>query len=69
VNKNSSQLRNLCSGYEQHAGLLRNINDYWKQVQMHIIAVLQMLYAMGEDMEDLWKRAAAPELVNQWIPI
>ncbi|KAG1881312.1 hypothetical protein F4604DRAFT_1577917 [Suillus subluteus] len=56
-------------GYEQHAGLLRDVNDYRKQAQTHIIAVLQMLYAMGEDMEDLRERAAAPELVDQRIPI
>ncbi|KAG1772118.1 hypothetical protein EDD22DRAFT_842495 [Suillus occidentalis] len=56
-------------GYEQHASLLRDVHDYRKQAQTHIITVLQMLYAMGEDMEDLRERAAASELIDQRIPI
>jgi hypothetical protein len=59
----------MLRGYEQHVSLLRDVNDYRKQAQTHIITVLQMLYAMGEDMEDLRERAAASELVDQQIPI
>ncbi|KAG2747936.1 hypothetical protein P692DRAFT_20735985 [Suillus brevipes Sb2] len=61
--------RLMLRGYEQHVSLLRDVNDYRKQAQTHIITVLQMLYAMGDDMEDLRERAAAPELVDQRIPI
>ncbi|KAG1865070.1 hypothetical protein C8R48DRAFT_601197 [Suillus tomentosus] len=61
--------RRTLRGYEQHANLLMDVNDYRKQAQVHIMAVLQILYSMSEDMEDLRERAAAPELVDERIPI
>ncbi|KAG1885887.1 uncharacterized protein F5891DRAFT_1132717 [Suillus fuscotomentosus] len=61
--------RRTLRGYEQHANLLMDVNDYRKQAQVHIMAVLQILYLMSEDMEDLRERAAAPELVDERIPI
>jgi hypothetical protein len=61
--------RRTLRGYEQHANLLMDVNDYRKQAQIHIMAVLQILYSMSEDMEDLRERAAAPELVDERIPI
>jgi hypothetical protein len=61
--------RLMLRGYEQHASLLRDVNDYRKQAQIHIITVLQTLNAMSEDMEDLRERAAAPELVDKRIPV
>ncbi|KAG1883525.1 uncharacterized protein F5891DRAFT_972198 [Suillus fuscotomentosus] len=61
--------RQTLRGYEHHANLLMDVNDYRKQAQVHIMAVLQVLYSMSEDMEDLRERAAAPELVDERIPI
>ncbi|KAG2125840.1 hypothetical protein BD769DRAFT_1628510 [Suillus cothurnatus] len=61
--------RRTLRGYEQHSILLIDVNDYRKQVQVHVMAVLQILYLISKDMEDLRERAAAPELGDKRIPI
>ena len=56
-------------GLDGHLFLLRNIGEYRKRAQAHVIAALQTLQGMSEDMEDLRERTAAPELVGERIPV
>jgi hypothetical protein len=50
-------------------GLLKDLGDYRRQAQAHVVAALQTLNLMSEDMEDLRERVAAPELVEGRIPL
>lgn len=62
---NKHELRN----YERRLSLLKDLGDYRKQAQAHVLAALQTLNLMSEDMEDLRERVAAPELVDGRIPL
>jgi len=55
--------------YEGRLSLLRDLGNYRKQAQDHVLAALQTLTMMSEDMEDLRERVAAPELVDGRIPL
>ncbi|KAG1779064.1 hypothetical protein EV702DRAFT_1216041 [Suillus placidus] len=54
---------------DRRLGLLKDLGDYRRQAQAHVIAALQTLNSMSEDMEDLRERVAAPELVDGRIPL
>ncbi|KAI0044174.1 hypothetical protein FA95DRAFT_1562541 [Auriscalpium vulgare] len=56
-------------GFENHRDLLKNIGSYRKRALAHVVAALQTLQGMSEDMEDLRERVAAPELVGERIPV
>jgi hypothetical protein len=62
---NKRQLR----GYESHLFLLQNLSVYRKRALVHIVAALNMLEGMNEDMEDLRERVAIPEIVGGSIPV
>lgn len=49
--------------------LLKALGEYRKRAAAHVAAAMQTLQAMGEDMEDLRERVAAPEVVGDHIPI
>ncbi|KAI1796945.1 hypothetical protein LXA43DRAFT_911221 [Ganoderma leucocontextum] len=49
--------------------LLRELGEYRKRAAAHVAAAMQTLQAMGEDMEDLRERVAAPELVGDRVPV
>lgn len=49
--------------------LLRELGEYRKRAAAHVAAASQTLQAMGEDMEDLRERVAAPELVGDRVPV
>ena len=49
--------------------LLKALGEYRKRAAAHVAAAMQTLQAMGEDMEDLRERVAAPEIVGDHIPI
>jgi DNA repair ATPase RecN len=55
--------------YERRLNLLKDLGNYRKQAQAHVLAALQTLNSMSEDMEDLRERVAAPELVDDRIPL
>jgi len=55
--------------YEKRLHLLKDLGEYQKQAQEHVLAALQTLSLMNEDMEDLRERVAAPELVDGRIPL
>ncbi|KAG0702471.1 hypothetical protein DFH29DRAFT_999290 [Suillus ampliporus] len=55
--------------YERRLYLLKDLGDYRKQAQAHVVAALHTLHSMSEDLEDLRERVAAPELVDGRIPL
>jgi hypothetical protein len=55
--------------FDKNLFLLKNLGEYRKQALIHVVAALQMLQAMGADMEDMRERVAAPELTTGKIPI
>lgn len=61
--------RKTLRGFEQHLILLKDLNGYRKQALVHVVAALQTLQSMSEDMEDLRERVAAPDLVGSQIPV
>ncbi|CAK5269092.1 unnamed protein product [Mycena citricolor] len=61
---NRRQLR----GYESHLDLLSHLGSYRRQALVHVVSALQTLTQMGEDIENLRERVAAPELTGGRIP-
>lgn len=55
--------------FESHLALLKELGKYRKQALVHVVAALQSLQAMSEDMSDLRERVASPELVGSSIPV
>jgi hypothetical protein len=55
--------------YESRLNLLRGLSYFRKQAHAHVVAALQTLNLMREDMVDLRERVAAPELVHGRIPL
>ncbi|KAG6900829.1 hypothetical protein C0993_000148 [Termitomyces sp. T159_Od127] len=62
---NQDKLRN----FESHLSLLRNLSSYRKKALAHVVAALQTLNGMSNDMEDIRERVAAPDLIGSKIPI
>jgi hypothetical protein len=62
---NKAQLK----GMVEHRALLNGVGEYRKRALAHVVAALQTLETMAEDMEELRERVAAPELVGDAIPI
>ena len=62
---NAKELRNL----EGNLDLLKNLGLYRKKALAHVVAALQTLQSMSEDMEDLRERVTMPELVGESIPV
>ncbi|KIP10509.1 hypothetical protein PHLGIDRAFT_33877 [Phlebiopsis gigantea 11061_1 CR5-6] len=56
-------------GMDGHLYLLRHIGEYRARAMAHVVAALQAVTAMSEDMEDLRERVSAPELVGDKIPV
>ncbi|KDR78981.1 hypothetical protein GALMADRAFT_64512 [Galerina marginata CBS 339.88] len=61
---NRKTLRN----FENHLTLLNGLGEYRKQALVHVVAALQALRAMSEDMEDMRERVAAPNLIGSNVP-
>jgi hypothetical protein len=61
--------RNELKGMDEHLTLLKGVSGYRDRALAHVVAALQMLETMAEDMEELRERVAAPELVGDAIPI
>jgi hypothetical protein len=56
-------------GYDSHLFLLQNLSVYRKRALVHVVATLDTLQGMSEDMEDLRERVATPEIVGGGIPV
>ncbi|KAF9048505.1 hypothetical protein BJ165DRAFT_1310914, partial [Panaeolus papilionaceus] len=61
---NRRELRN----FHQNLALLQNLGEYRKQARVHVVATLQSLEALSDDMEDMRERVAAPELMGTDVP-
>jgi len=55
--------------FDSHLALLKDLGSYRKQALAHVVAALQTLRAMSEDMEDMRERVAAPELMGESVPV
>ncbi|KAG1741944.1 hypothetical protein EDB19DRAFT_1634281, partial [Suillus lakei] len=55
--------------YERRLSLLKGLSYFRKHAHVHVVATLQMLNLMNEDMEDLWEWVVAPELFHGCIPL
>jgi hypothetical protein len=54
---------------DRHLGLLKGVGGYRDRARAHVVAALQTLITMAEEMEELRERVAAPELVGDAIPV
>ncbi|KAI0775061.1 hypothetical protein BD413DRAFT_532700 [Trametes elegans] len=61
--------RKRLRGVDHNLALLRDLGEYRFRAAAHVAAAKQTLQAMGEDMEDLRERVAAPDIVGDRIPI
>jgi hypothetical protein len=57
------------NGMDKHIALLKGVGGYRDRARAHVVAALQVLETMAEEMEELRERVAAPELVGDAIPI
>ncbi|EIW83786.1 hypothetical protein CONPUDRAFT_119164 [Coniophora puteana RWD-64-598 SS2] len=55
--------------HDDRLALLQGLGDYRRRALAHVVAALQTLQGMSEDMEDLRERVAAPEIVGGRIPL
>ncbi|KAG7089388.1 hypothetical protein E1B28_011077 [Marasmius oreades] len=55
--------------FDKHLYLLKNLGVYRKQALAHVVAALQTLRALSDDMEDMRERVTAPELVGESVPV
>ncbi len=62
---NRKPLRN----FDDNLGILQRLAAYRRQAFIHVVAAMQTLQAMSEDMEDILKRVAAPDLAGAKIPV
>ena len=61
--------RRRLRGMDRHLALLKGVGGYRDRARDHVVAALQTLITMAEEMEELRERVAAPELVGSSIPI
>lgn len=61
--------RKAVRGLNGHLALLKGLGAYRQQAVTHVMAALQTLQGMSEEMEELRARVAAPELIGERIPI
>ncbi|KAF9565340.1 hypothetical protein CPC08DRAFT_741049 [Agrocybe pediades] len=62
---NNKKLR----GFDDHLRMLKELKEYRKQALVHVVAALQTLRGMNEDMEDMRERVAAPDLTGSTVPV
>jgi hypothetical protein len=53
--------------FERHLKLLKELAQYKKQAQAHVVAALHTLQGMSHEMEDIRERVAAPDLAAPQI--
>lgn len=61
--------RKELKGMNHHLILLKGVGGYRDRARAHVVAALQTLETMAEEMEELRERVAAPELVGDAIPV
>ncbi|KAI6165792.1 hypothetical protein EDD17DRAFT_1553254, partial [Pisolithus thermaeus] len=55
--------------YDDRLALLNDLSVYRKQARAHVMAALQTLHAMSDDLEDLRERVATPGIIGGKVPI
>ncbi|KAI6025703.1 hypothetical protein F5J12DRAFT_445043 [Pisolithus orientalis] len=55
--------------YDDRLALLNDLAVYRKQARAHVMAALQTLHAMSDDLEDLRERVAAPGIIGGKLPV
>ena len=55
-------------GVDNHLWLLQRIGDWRSRAQVHVVATMQALDSMSEDMEDMRERVSRPELIGENLP-
>ncbi|KAI1783298.1 hypothetical protein LXA43DRAFT_1047303 [Ganoderma leucocontextum] len=61
--------QDLVRVFDTNLEILRELGEYKKNAAARVAAAMQTLYVMGEDMEDLRERVAAPDLVGGRVPV
>lgn len=65
LGRNQKKLRN----FDHNLNLLKGLNNYRRQARVHVVAALETLRGMSEDIEDMRERVAAPDLVGSKVPV
>jgi len=55
--------------YDDRLALLDDLSVYRKKARAHVMAALQTLHAMSDDLEDLRDRVAAPGILGGKVPL
>lgn len=55
--------------FNHHLALLKSLDAYRKQALIHVVAALETLHAMSDNMEDMRERVTAPSLLGSEIPV
>lgn len=55
--------------FDHNLVILKGLTAYRRQAFVHVVAAMQTLQAMGEDMEDIRERVTAPDLAGAKIPV
>ena len=61
--------RKELKGLDEHLVLLEGVGRYRDRARIHVVAVLQTLDTMAEEMEELRLRVVGSELVGDAIPV
>ena len=61
--------RDRLRSFETNLDLLKHLGEYRRRAAAHVAAAAQTVQAMGEEMEELRERVAAPDLTGDRIPI
>lgn len=62
---NRKELKN----FNENLAILKNVGTYRNQARTHVVATLQTLQSLSEDMEELRERVATPGLVGERVPL
>lgn len=61
--------RKSLQNFDHNLEILKGLAAYRQQAFGHVLAAMQTLQAMSEDMEDIRERVAAPDLAGAKIPV
>ena len=61
--------RDRLRSFEKNLGLLKDLSEYRRSARAHVAAAQQTVDAMGQEIEELRERVAAPDITGDKIPI
>lgn len=56
-------------GIDRHSFLLKGVGGYRNRALVHVVSTLQTLGALAADMDELRSRVAAPDIVQDKVPV